>query len=102
MLCYIYQSRQGQVQRLWGTASPWKLVEDARTDLGLVISVARWVTLHAIVHATRAVVEANRAKGIIMYLKDEVIFRVVEGLEDIVEEGVTTSSPDEIFNLHQG
>jgi hypothetical protein len=78
------------------------LVKDARTGLGLVISVAKWVTLCAIVHAARAVVEASRARGIIMHLEDEVIFRVVEGLEDMVEEGVTTPSPDEIFNLHQG
>jgi hypothetical protein len=78
------------------------LVEDARIDLGLVISVARWATLHAIVHATRVVVEANRAKDSIMHLEDEVIFRVVEGLEDVVEEGVTTPSPEETFSLHQG
>jgi hypothetical protein len=92
---HTYQFRQGQVQHSSGTASPWKLVEDTRTDLGLVISVARWVTSRVIAHAARA-------KGIIMHLADEVIFRVVEGLEDMVEEGVTTSSPEEIFSLHQG
>jgi hypothetical protein len=98
------QSRQGQVQPFWGTASPWKLVKDARIDLGLIISVIRWATLHTIVHAARAVVEeASRAKDSIMDLEDEVIFRVVEGLEeDMVEVGVTTPSPEEIFSLHQG
>jgi hypothetical protein len=103
-ICLTCQSRQGRVQPFWGTASPWKLVEDARIDLGLVISVVRWATLHVIVHATRAVVEeASRAKDSIMDLEDEVIFRVVEGLEkDVVEEGVTTSSPEEISSLHQG
>jgi hypothetical protein len=56
-----------------------------------------------IVHAARVVVEeASRAKDSIMDLEDEVIFRVVEGLEDVVEEGVTTPSPEEIFSLHQG
>jgi hypothetical protein len=64
---------------LWSIASPWKLVKDARIDLGLVISVVKWATLHTIVHTARAVVEANRAKGSLMYLEDEVIFRVVEG-----------------------
>jgi hypothetical protein len=59
-------------------------------------------SLRAIVHAARVVVEASRARGIIVHLEDEVIFRVVEGLEDMVEEGVTTPSPEEIFNLHQG
>jgi hypothetical protein len=99
----ICQSRQGWVQHFWGTASPWKLVEDARIDLGLVISVVRWATSHAIVHATRAVVEeASRAKDSIMDLEDEVLFKVVEGLEDVVEEGVTTPSPEETFSLHQG
>jgi hypothetical protein len=84
-------------------AIPWKLVEDARIDLGLVISVARWATLHAIAHADRAVVEeASKAKDSIMHLEDEVIFRVMEGLEDVVEEGVTTPSPEETFSLHQG
>jgi hypothetical protein len=79
------------------------LVVDARIDLALVISVARWATLHAIAHTARAVVEeANTAEGILMHLEDKVIFRVVEGLEDVVEEGVTTPSPDKIFNLHQG
>jgi hypothetical protein len=97
------QSRQGQVQHSWGTASPWKLVADARIDLGLVISVVRWATSHAIVHAARAVVEmANKANDSIMDLENEVIFRVVEGLEDVVEEGVTTPSPEETFNSHQG
>jgi hypothetical protein len=83
-------------------ASPWKLVEDARIDLGLVISVVKWATSHAIVHAARAVVEANRARDSIMHLEDEVIFRVVEGLEDVVEEEVTTPSPEETFSSHQG
>jgi hypothetical protein len=87
---------------LSGTANPWKLVKDARIDLGLVISVVRWATLRTIVHAARAVVEASRAKGNIMHLEDEVIFRVVEGLEDVVEEGVTIPSPEETFSLHQG
>jgi hypothetical protein len=104
IICLICQSRRGQVQPFWGTVSPWKLAEDARTDLGLVISVAKWVTLHAIIHAARAVVEeANRAELIIMDLEDEVIFRVVEGLEeDVVEVRVTAPSPEEIFSLHQG
>jgi hypothetical protein len=84
-------------------ASPWKLVEDARIDLGLVISVVKWATLHAIVHAARVVVEeASRANEIIMDLKDKVIFRVMEGLEDMVEVGVTTPSPEETFSSHQG
>jgi hypothetical protein len=99
----ICQSRQGQVQPFWGTASPWKLVEDVRIDLGLVISVVRWDTLHTIVHAARAVVEeANRARDNILDLEDEVICRVVEGLEDVVEVGVTAPSLEEIFSLHQG
>jgi hypothetical protein len=83
-------------------ASPWKLVEDARIDLGLVISVVKWATLHTIVHTTRVVVEASEAKGSLMHLKDEVIFRVVEGLEDVVEEGVTTPCLEGIFSLHPG
>jgi hypothetical protein len=101
---HIYQSRQGQVQPFWGTASPWKLVEDARIDLGLVISVVRWATSHTIVHAARAVVEeASRAIDKIVDLEGEVIFRVVEGLEeDVVEVGVTAPSPEEIFSSHQG
>jgi hypothetical protein len=79
------------------------LVGDARIDLGLVISVVRWATSHAIVHAARAVVEeVSRNKDSIMDLEDEVIFRVMEGLEDVVEEGVTTPSPEETFNSHQG
>jgi hypothetical protein len=98
----ICRFTQGLVLHFWGKASPWKLVEDARIDLGLVISVARWATLCAIAHAARAVVEASRAKGSIVHLKDEVIFRVVEGLEDVVEEGVTTSSLEETFSLHPG
>jgi hypothetical protein len=85
---YICQSRQGWVQHFWGMASPWKLVEDTRIDLGLVISVVRWATLHVIAHAARAVVEeASRAKDSIMDLEDKVIFRVVEGLENVVEVG---------------
>jgi hypothetical protein len=85
-------------------ASPWKLVKDARIDLGLVISVVKWATLHAIVHAARAVVEeASKARDSIMDLEDEVIFRAMEGLEeDVVEEGVTTPSLEETFSLHQG
>jgi hypothetical protein len=84
-------------------ASPWKLVKDARTDLGLVISVVKWATLHAIVHAARAVVEeAREAKDSLMDLEDEVIFRVVEGSEDVVEVGVIAPSLEEIFSLHQG
>jgi hypothetical protein len=83
-------------------ASPWKLVEDARIDLGLVISVVKWATLHVIVPAARAVVEeASKAKDTIMDLEDEVIFRVVEGLEDVVEVGVTTPSLEETFSSHQ-
>jgi hypothetical protein len=101
-LCPTCQFRQGQVQRLWGMASPWKLVVDARIDLGLIISVVRWATLRAIVHATRVVVEASRAKGNLIHLGDEAIFRVMEGLEDVVEEGVITPSPEETFSLHQG
>jgi hypothetical protein len=83
-------------------ASPWKLVKDTRIDLGLVISVAKWATSHTIVHAARAVVEANRARGNTMHLKDKVIFRVVEGLEDMVKVRVTAPSLEEIFSLHQG
>jgi hypothetical protein len=45
---------------------------------------------------------ASRAKDSIMHLKDKVIFRVVEGLENMVEVRVTTPSPEEIFSLYQG
>jgi hypothetical protein len=75
------------------------LVEDTRIDLGLVISMARWVTSHTIAPIDQ--VEANRANGIIVDLEDEVIFRVMEGLEDMVEEGVTTPSLEKNLILHQ-
>jgi hypothetical protein len=72
---HINQCKQGLVQPFWGMASPWKLVEDARIDLGLVISVARWATSRVIVHAARVVVEANWARiDHLEFLKDEVIF----------------------------
>jgi hypothetical protein len=84
-------------------ASPWKLVGDARIDLGLVISVVRWATLCVIILTTRAVEEeANRASNIMVDLGDEVNFRVIEGLEDVVEVRVTAPSLEETFSLYQG
>jgi hypothetical protein len=78
------------------------LVNDARIDLGLVINVVKWATSCMIVHTARAVVEANKARGNLMHLVDEVIFRVMEGLKDVVEVRVTAPNPKETFSSHPG
>jgi pyruvate/2-oxoglutarate/acetoin dehydrogenase E1 component len=63
--------------------------------------MAKWVTSHTTVSAGLAEV-AREAKIVILgvqVLEDKDIFRVTEGLEDMVKVRVTAPSPEEIFSL---
>jgi hypothetical protein len=61
-------------------ASPWKLVKDTRIDLGLVISMVRWATLHMIAPVNWAE-KANRASiELVVDLKNKVSNTILEDM----------------------